>query len=122
MTALFAGHALLPGGWARDVLLRWDASGALTAVTPGATLPPDVPRASGPVLPGMPNLHSHAFQRAFAGLSEFRSSAEADSFWTWRALMYRVANAVSPDQLEAIATLLYIEMLAAGYTSVCEFH
>ncbi len=126
MTALFADHALLPGGWARDVLLRWDASGALTAVTPGSSSPPDVPRANGAVLPGMPNLHSHAFQRAFAGLSEYRSAEvtdpAADSFWTWRALMYRFARDLGPDQLEAIATQLYIEMLRAGYTAVCEFH
>jgi formimidoylglutamate deiminase len=123
MTALFADHALLPDGWARDVLLRWDASGALTTVTPGAIASPDLPRANGPVLPGMPNLHSHAFQRAFAGLSEFRSADNTeDSFWTWRALMYRFARDLGPEQLEAIATQLYIEMLRAGYTAVCEFH
>ncbi|MES3014383.1 MAG: formimidoylglutamate deiminase [Pseudomonadota bacterium] len=123
MTALFADHALLPAGWARDVLLRWDASGTLTTVTPGATAPADVPCANGPVLPGMPNLHSHAFQRAFAGLSEFRSADNTeDSFWTWRALMYRFARDLGPEQLEAIATQLYIEMLRAGYTAVCEFH
>ncbi|HZT56114.1 MAG TPA: formimidoylglutamate deiminase [Burkholderiaceae bacterium] len=119
---LFAEHALLPTGWARDVLLVWDDAGVLTEVTAGAPAPPGAQRALGPLLPGMPNLHSHAFQRAFAGLSEWRSSAEADSFWTWRDLMYRIANAVSPDQLEAIATRLYVEMLAAGYTTVCEFH
>ena len=82
-----------------------------------------VPRAAGPLIAGMPNLHSHAFQRAFAGLSEYRSAGNAnDSFWTWRDLMYRFAQAVSPEQLEDIATHLYIEMLQAGYTSVCEFH
>ena len=118
---LFAPHALLPEGWARDVLLAWDAAGMLTSVCTNAAAPADVPQASGPLIPGMPNLHSHAFQRAFAGLSEYRGSG-SDSFWTWRDLMYRIANAVSPDQLEAIATQLYIEMLQAGYTSVCEFH
>ncbi|HWH81212.1 MAG TPA: formimidoylglutamate deiminase, partial [Burkholderiaceae bacterium] len=120
---LFAAHALLPGGWARDVLLAWDERGVLTRVQPGTPAPADTPRAAGPLLPGMPNLHSHAFQRVFAGLTEFRGEANtADSFWSWRERMYRVALAVSPDQLEAIATQLYIEMLHAGYTSVCEFH
>ena len=119
---LFAEHALLPAGWARDVLLRWDEAGVLTDVRAGAVVTADTPRAVGPLIPGMPNLHSHAFQRVFAGLSEYRSAGDSDSFWTWRDLMYRVANAVSPDQLEAIATQLYIEMLCAGYTAVCEFH
>ena len=120
---LFAEHALLPGGWARDVLLQWDAAGVLTRVQHDAVAPAGAPRAAGPLLPGMPNLHSHAFQRVFAGLTEQRGeTAGADSFWSWRERMYRVANAVSPDQLEAIATQLYIEMLRAGYTSVCEFH
>ena len=119
---LFADHALLPEGWARDVLLAWDRAGALTSVAANAVAPPDVPRTAGPLIPGMPNLHSHAFQRAFAGLTEYRGAGSGDSFWTWRDLMYRVALAVLPDQLEAIATQLYIEMLRAGYTSVCEFH
>lgn len=122
MNTLFANHALLPDGWARDVLLAWDDAGALTSVTAGAAAPIDAPHANGPLLPGMPNLHSHAFQRAFAGLSEYRSSTSADSFWTWRDLMYRFARDISPDQLEAIATQLYVEMLRAGYTAVCEFH
>ena len=122
-TRLFAAHALLPQGWAADVLLAWDGAGALVEVRPGAAAPADVPRAAGVLVPGMPNLHSHAFQRAFAGLSEYRGAGHADdSFWTWRDLMYRAANAISPEQLEAIATQLYIEMLHAGYTSVCEFH
>jgi len=111
----------LPTGWARDVLLEWDDTGKLSAVTPGIDAKGDAPRAIGPVLPGMPNLHSHAFQRAFAGLTEFRGEAQ-DSFWSWRTLMYRFAAKISPEQVEAIATWLYIEMLEAGYTSVCEFH
>jgi len=118
---LFAPHALLPTGWARDVLLSWDAAGALTQVAQNATPPAGTATASGPLVPGLVNLHSHAFQRAFAGLSEYRGSAD-DSFWTWRELMYRFALSISPDQLEDIATHLYIEMLQAGYTAVCEFH
>lgn len=119
---LFAPSALLPTGWARDVLLAWDASGRLTRVATGVAPPSvDVPRAPGPVLPGMPNLHSHAFQRAFTGLTEYRAESQ-DSFWSWRKLMYRFAARITPEQLEAIATWLYVEMLEAGYTSVCEFH
>ena len=121
MNRLFADHALLPGGLAERVLLSWDAAGALTAVQPGADRPAEVRRAPGLVVPGLPNLHSHAFQRAFAGLTEYRASAH-DSFWSWRDLMYRFAAAISPDELEAVATQLYVEMLRAGYTSVCEFH
>ncbi len=129
-SSLFAPYALLPSGWASNVLIVWDEAGTLTYVTPDATPASDIRRATGAIVPGMPNLHSHAFQRAFAGLSEYRSAAgsgpgsseSADSFWTWRDLMYRFALALTPDQLEDIATHLYIEMLQAGYTSVCEFH
>ncbi|HBD39897.1 MULTISPECIES: formimidoylglutamate deiminase [Cupriavidus] len=128
VTSLFAPHALLPGGWARNVRLQWDAHGVLTSVTTDVAPAPGESQAAGPVLPGMPNLHSHAFQRGFAGLTEYRSVSQTadpaggDSFWSWRALMYRFALRLSPDALEAIATQLYIEMLSAGYTSVCEFH
>ena len=119
--SLFAAHALLPTGWARDVLLSWNEQGFLTDVKTQCVCPADTLQAAGPVLPGMPNLHSHAFQRAFGGLTEYRGAAQ-DSFWSWRSLMYRFAAAITPDQLEAIATGLYVEMLEAGYTSVCEFH
>ena len=73
------------------------------------------------VLPGMPNLHSHAFQRAMAGLAERQSNPD-DSFWTWREVMYAFAGRIGPDELRAIAAQLYVEMLKAGYTQVCEFH
>jgi formimidoylglutamate deiminase len=125
---LFASHALLPEGWSHDVVLAWDSAGVLVDVKSGSAssaVALDVPRAQGPVVPGMPNLHSHAFQRAFAGLSEFRGTgvgSATDSFWTWRNLMYRFALALPPEAIEAIATHLYIEMLQTGYTSVCEFH
>src|SRR5699024_2740037 len=72
-------------------------------------------------LPGMTNLHSHAFQRALAGLGERRGQGD-DSFWTWRETMYAFASRIGPDALHAIATQLYVEMLKAGYTPVCEFH
>lgn len=117
---LFAADALLPTGWARDVLIAWDGAGRITAITPNAQ-PNGAAVAPGPLLPGMPNLHSHAFQRAFVGLTEYRGESQ-DSFWSWRNLMYRFAARITPESLEAIATWLYVEMLEAGYTSVCEFH
>jgi formimidoylglutamate deiminase len=118
---LFAAHALLPEGWANDVLLAWNDAGDFTEIRAGADCPSGVAQAQGPVLPGMPNLHSHAFQRAFGGLTEYRGQAQ-DSFWSWRTLMYRFASQITPELLETIATWLYVEMLEAGYTSVCEFH
>jgi len=120
MSAFFAEVALLPDGWASEVRLEADAAGTLTAVSAGASDAGAV-RLAGPVLPGLCNLHCHAFQRALAGLTE-RRSANADSFWTWREVMYRFAALVTPDDLEAIGAQLYIELLKGGYTSVCEFH
>ncbi|WP_427185177.1 formimidoylglutamate deiminase [Bordetella bronchialis] len=120
-SSLWAADALLPDGWARDVVLAWDAGGRLTDVRHGVPAQAGQPRATGPLIPGMPNLHSHAFQRGFCGLTEYRAQA-ADSFWSWRELMYRCAQRITPAQAEAIATWLYVEMLEAGYTSVCEFH
>lgn len=123
---LFAEHAYLPGGWRRDVLLEWDVDGNLTTVEPDTLdVPASVARAAGPIMPGMPNLHSHAFQRAMAGLTEYRGSSATgatDNFWSWRDLMYRFAARISPEGLASVAQWLYIEMLKAGYTSVCEFH
>ncbi len=119
-TTLFAAHALLPEGWARDVLFQIGPDGGLTAVTPNSKAG-EAPRAAGAVLPGMANLHSHAFQRAMAGLSE-RAGPGEDSFWTWRDLMYGFVRRLTPDQAEAIAAQLYVEMLKAGYTAVGEFH
>ncbi len=89
----------------------------------GLEAPGDGPaeRVSGVVVPGLPNLHSHAFQRAMAGLAERRGN-EADSFWTWREAMYRFVERLSPDDLEAIAAFAYMEMLEAGFTAVAEFH
>ncbi|MEJ8857008.1 formimidoylglutamate deiminase [Variovorax robiniae] len=121
MRQLFAKDALLPAGWRQNVFLQWNESGQLTHVQSDAEAPSGAPVAEGPVIPGMPNLHSHAFQRAIAGLTEFRGEAQ-DSFWSWRTLMYRFASRLDPAQLEAIALSLYVEMIEAGYTSVCEFH
>ena len=122
---LFAADALLPAGWAKNVAMVWDAAGRLVRIDADASREARMPIASGPVIPGMPNLHSHAFQRAIAGLTEFRgqrADGQHDSFWSWRNLMYRFALRLDPLQMEAIALGLYVEMLEAGYTSVCEFH
>ena len=118
--ALFAAHALLVSGWARDVLIEWDGEGTITRVSPGAA-PGKAPIAAGPVLPGMANLHSHAFQRAMAGLAEVRGHP-TDDFWTWREAMYHLVTHLTPEDVQAIAAQLYVEMLRHGYTSVAEFH
>lgn len=120
MPAYFVDRALLPDGWASQVRLEVDAAGVISSVQAGACAEGAQPLA-GALLPGMPNLHSHAFQRAMAGLAEVAGNPN-DSFWTWRELMYRLVGKISPDDLETIARQLYIEMLKAGYTSVAEFH
>ncbi len=120
----FAEQAFLPGGWAEKVLFEVDGRGDLVDVTTGAEATADAEQAKGPVLPGMPNLHSHAFQRAMAGLAEHAQAGAKsdDSFWTWREVMYRFVGALTPEQLQAIAGQLYVEMLKSGYTAVGEFH
>ena len=120
MSVFFAERALLPTGWATHVRIEVGADGFLTRIQANADAQ-GAQRLNGPVLPGMPNLHSHAFQRAMAGLAEVAGNPN-DSFWTWRDLMYRLVGKISPEQLGVIARQLYIEMLKAGYTSVAEFH
>jgi len=120
MTALLAERALLPSGWARDVRLEISAAGRIDDIRVDAPAA-GAERLHGPLLPGMPDLHSHAFQRALAGLTE-SAAGGADGFWNWRERMYRLVGQLDPDQLETIARQLYIELLKAGYTSVVEFH
>jgi formimidoylglutamate deiminase len=117
---LHAPLAMLPDAWARDVLVEIGEDGRIVAVTPEAP-PGHAVRLAGPLVPGLPNLHSHAFQRAMAGRTEHRRGA-ADSFWTWREEMYRFVARLSPDDLLAIAMQLDAELLKQGYTSVAEFH
>jgi formimidoylglutamate deiminase len=105
-----------PGGWQADAVLGVSANGQLREPAASA-----IDNLGTWVLPGMPNLHSHAFQRAMAGLAERKGRVD-DSFWSWRETMYGFAAAIGPDQLQAIAAQLYVEMLKAGYTQVCEFH
>lgn len=120
MPAYFAPRVFLATGWAHNVRLEVDELGMLTAITPEASSHESIPL-SGPVVPGMPNLHSHAFQRVMAGLAEVAGDPQ-DSFWTWRELMYRMVQRLTPEQVGVIARQLYIEMLKGGYTQVAEFH
>lgn len=117
--SLFFDHALLPGGWARDVRVTI-ADGTIREVQAGATAEVSR-RVAGIALPGLPNLHCHTFQRAMAGLAERRGPAH-DSFWTWREVMYRFLGQLSPEDVEAISAFAYMEMLERGFTAVAEFH
>lgn len=119
MTAIFAGQALLPEGWASDVRLTLEG-GRIASVETGVAATRSDER-HGAIVPGMANLHSHAFQRGMAGLAELRGPG-SDSFWSWRTVMYRFALSMSPEQMEAVAAQLYVEMLEAGFTRVGEFH
>lgn len=111
--------ALLPGGWASNVRITVSA-GRIAAIEPDTIRhAADVPIAV--AMPGMPNLHSHAFQRAMAGLTEIRGPS-TDSFWTWRDIMYRFVGALTPDMVRAIAAYAYMEMVEAGFVRVGEFH
>jgi formimidoylglutamate deiminase len=116
---LFFDHALLPSGWARSVGLDIQ-SGVVADVVVGAS-PEGRERIPGIALPGLPNLHSHTFQRGMAGLAEVRGPSR-DSFWSWRQVMYRFLGALTPEDVEAIAAFAFMEMLEAGFTAVGEFH
>jgi formiminoglutamate deiminase len=119
MARLWFEQALLPDGWAKSVAMEI-VDGRIAAVTAGAPRG-DAEAFAGAAVPGLCNLHSHAFQRGMAGLTE-RRGAEADSFWTWRETMYAFLARLTPDDVEAIAAELYAEMLEAGFTAVGEFH
>lgn len=122
MRKFFFPRALLPEGWAEDVTVEADATGRIASVTTGAPCPADAARIDGAAIPGVPNLHSHAHQRAIAGLGERSGSGADDSFWSWRAAMYAAVARMDPDSFQVVATQLYIEMLKAGFTRVGEFH
>ncbi len=117
----WAPRAWVAGAWLDSVLLSADAQGHWSAVEPGTAAPADAEVLGGPVVPALVNAHSHAFQRAFVGLAERRDTAH-DDFWSWRDRMYGVARRITPEQLQAVATHLYAELLAGGYTHTCEFH
>ncbi|MEL7171380.1 MAG: formimidoylglutamate deiminase, partial [Pseudomonadota bacterium] len=122
-TDIFAKRALLPDGWARNIQVRM-VEGRITSIsqTKDARQAPAEAVRVDILLPALANLHSHAFQRAMAGMTETRGPGEQDSFWTWRRLMYRFLERLDPAQVEAIAAQVYVEMLEAGYASVGEFH
>jgi formimidoylglutamate deiminase len=119
MNRVFARQALLHDGWATNV--RFDIDDGLIARIEAGVAPDSAP-VLGTVIPGLVNAHSHAFQRALAGHTEYRGTDTVDSFWTWRQRMYGLAARMTPARLEAVACQLYAEMLASGYTSVAEFH
>ncbi len=116
--------ALTPDGWARDVRIGVDGGRIVSITTGVARAATD--EGGGVALPGVANVHSHAFQRAMAGLTEARGpqnqSGADDDFWTWRELMYRFLDRGGPDEIEAITALAFAEMLEGGFTRVAEFH
>ncbi len=116
----FIKKALLSQGWAKNVRLGVDDKGLIVSLQANVLAEQDDHRL-GLVIPGLVNCHSHAFQRAMAGLTEYQVSP-TDTFWSWRKTMYRFANLVSPEDLQDIASYLYLEMIKQGYTSVAEFH
>ncbi|MBN8489297.1 MAG: amidohydrolase family protein [Burkholderiales bacterium] len=118
---LWAPSAWVDGRWQDGVLLEVGADGRWTRVAAGLRCPSDAVRLEGPALPGLVDAHSHAFQRAFAGLSERRDDGR-DDFWSWRDRMYQVAAQVGVDDVRAIASHLFHELIEGGYTQVCEFH
>ena len=118
-TCLWCEAALLPGGWSENVRLSL-ADGRIAAVEDNVARQPD-DQACAVAIPGLANLHSHAFQRGMSGLAEARGPA-SDSFWTWREIMYHFLDRITPEDMEAIAALAYTEMLESGFTRVGEFH
>ena len=119
METLWAEQALTGEGWQRDVRVAIAGNGRIAAIDPGC--PPQGQRA-GILLPAPVNLHSHAFQRAMAGLTEQRGPDPRDSFWTWRRLMYRFLDRLDPEEIESIAAFVQMQMLEAGFAAVAEFH
>ncbi len=118
-TRLHSSAALLPTGWEKDVLLTI-SNGRIASIETGAAAAPGDEHCE-TLVPAMSNLHSHAFQRAMAGLAEVRGPAN-DSFWSWRTVMYKFALSMTPEHVEAVASQLYMEMLEAGFSRVGEFH
>ncbi|MHA1567602.1 MAG: formimidoylglutamate deiminase [Alphaproteobacteria bacterium] len=123
MKTLLAERVLLADGWAHDVRIDIDEHGVISAIAADeGERNADWQIVQGAVVPGMANLHSHAFQRAIAGMSEHGTPERADSFWSWRDQMYAALARLGPDEMAAVAAQLYLEMLKRGYTCVGEFH
>lgn len=119
MKTVWAKSALLPTGWATDVRIDIDGNGRIAEVQQNA---PQIGTATDLLLPAPVNVHSHAFQRAMAGLTERRGPNPSDSFWTWRQLMFRFLDRLTPEHVEAITAFVQMEMLEAGYGTNTEFH
>jgi len=119
VNTIFAENALIGGEWASNTRLTIEHGKVLSIER--EAIPAATDERHRLIVPGMANLHSHAFQRAMAGLTEVRGST-SDSFWSWRTLMYKFALSMTPDDIEAVAAQLYMEMLEAGFTRVGEFH
>lgn len=116
---IFAKHALLAAGWAENVRIEV-SEGAISRIEAAAQAQAGDVHVD-TILPALSNLHSHTFQRAMAGMTEYRAAGR-DSFWTWRELMYAFVNRLTPEQMQAIAALVFMEMQEAGYAAVAEFH
>lgn len=121
MSTVWFEQAYLPDGWAESVLVSISETGNIDSVEVNSS-PGHATVVKGLAMPGLPNVHSHAFQRAMSGLTECSPSNNKDTFWSWRTRMYDFARRISSEQLQVIANQLYMEMLKAGYTSVAEFH
>lgn len=121
MQTIFARRALLPAGWGENVEISIDAAGRIDSVIPDACARAGTESVD-LLLPALSNLHSHTFQRAMAGLTETRGPSQHDSFWTWREVMYRFLDVLTPDEIEAIAAFAFMEMQEAGFSAVAEFH
>jgi formimidoylglutamate deiminase len=116
---IHAKQALTPTGWQGDLEIIIDENGRIVSVGPQVQVPT---HRVALLLPAPLNLHSHAFQRAMAGLTEARGPDPRDSFWSWRRLMYKFLDQLTPDHVQALAGLVFMEMLEAGYGAVAEFH
>ena len=124
MKTIWAKRALTSNGWQNDVVVEIDSSGHISSVKTDVSktsLGADVYRC-GVLCPAPANIHSHAFQRAMAGMTERRGSDPGDNFWAWRKLMYRFLDQLTPDDIETIAAFVQMEMLEAGYAANTEFH
>ncbi|MEM9495399.1 MAG: formimidoylglutamate deiminase [Pseudomonadota bacterium] len=119
MTMIAAKQALTPDGWRKDVVVDIGDDGRISSIDARSC---DADHTVGVLLPALSNLHSHSFQRAMAGLAERRGPNAHDDFWTWRKVMYRFLEVLSPDDIGDIAALVQMEMLEAGYAAQAEFH
>ncbi|MCW6507979.1 formimidoylglutamate deiminase [Lichenifustis flavocetrariae] len=121
MTRLYFDRALLQDGWRDQVTVTVSGDGQIVGVESGTAPSADTDRVKGVALPGVGNLHSHTFQRGFAGLTE-RRGVEDDHFWTWREAMYNFVGHLVPEDVEAVAAMAFVEMIESGFTAVAEFH